>query len=338
MTTLFMKENFSAILRDSTYTITAAAAGRYSLFYSLSPDGFTSDAWLCDFERTASVADPAASERCYFHLLDENANHWVTASRELAFSTIKNFRELGGYPAADGRYVRWGRFYRSARLTHLNEAETARFASLGVKSLLDLRSAGEISAHPDPVLEGAEQKAISAILQMDGNEKDFDPAHLITQSAEQMREDAREFMDIYRAMPFGNAAYQWMFDRLLAGQTPLLFHCTAGKDRTGVAAALILLALGVPRNVIEADYMRTNLCCEDDIRQMIKKYYTQGQPDFVKEYLTCIAGVGIQNLAAALDEIDKRYAVPEEFFFAQYGLDAKKIADLRSLYTQPVHA
>ena len=105
------------------------------------------------------------------------------------------------------------------------------------------------------IYSGAEQMRISAMYQMDGNEANFDPAKLFTLSEEEMREDEAYFEGVYRTMPFENPAYRWMFDRLLSENTPILFHCTAGKDRTGVAAALILLALGVPRTVVEQDYI-----------------------------------------------------------------------------------
>lgn len=332
-----MLNMFSVLMDSNRYTITAQTKGNYNLFYSLSPDGFTSDAFLCGFADAATVENPTGVERCYFHILDENANHWVAAVRVLPFSKVENFRELGGYPAKENRFVKWGRFYRSARLTHLDEEETLRFMALGMKSVLDLRSTGEIAAYPDPIFERVEQKAISAIIEMDGNEKNFDPAQLLVQTEEEMRKDEADFMNIYRNMPFHNAAYQWMFDRLLEEKTPILFHCTAGKDRTGIAAALILMALGTPRSVIEEDYMLTNLCCQKNIEKMIEKYYKPGQPVFVKEYLSCIGGVGLHNLAAALDAVEEKYPTPEAFFEAEYGLTAQKLSLLQSIYTEPVH-
>lgn len=332
-------EPFTTARSEAGYTVTAAVPGRYSLYASASPDGFTSDAWLCDFTHTAAVADPMPGRRCWLHVLDDRANHRVTASRLLNFATVENFRDLGGYLAKDGRAVRWGRFYRSAGLSHLDDGEVASLRRLGVRTILDLRSSGEVRRRPDPVLDGCCQKNLSAILQMDGNEKDFDPANLLTQSVEQMKQDEADFMEIYRAMPFGNRAYQWMFDRLCAGSAvPLLFHCTAGKDRTGIAAALILLALGVERDTIEQDYMLTNVCCKKNIEALITGYYTPGQPEFVKGYLTCIGGVGQHNLDAALDAIWEKYSSPERFLECEYGLTAEKLCKLRADYLEAPHA
>ena len=113
-----------------------------------------------------------------------------------------------------------------------------------------------------------------------------------------------------------------------------MFHCTAGKDRTGVAAALILLAFGVPRAVVEQDYMLTNRCCSAGIQKLIQTYYRPGRPDFVKDYLTCIAGVGLHNLAAALDELEKRYQSSEQYFQDQYDLKPEKLEKLRDTYLQ----
>lgn len=328
---------FAAHKTKDGYTVTAARPGQYSLFTSASPDGFTSDAFVADFNELAELSDPMPGERCYFHVLDDKSCHYVTSLRVLPFQSVENFRELGGYRTEDGRFVRWGRFYRSARLSHLTAKETDEVASLGIRTLLDLRSGGEISRHPDPEFPNAEYRAISAILEMDGNEKDFDPAHLLTQTPEEMKQDEQDFMDIYRAMPFSNRAYEWMFERLLSAQAPILFHCTAGKDRTGIGAALILMALGVPRKLIEEDYMLTNQCCRSNIDSLIGQYYRDGQPEFVKRYLTAIGGVGLYNLEAALDEIENRYGTKEAFLEREYGLGEKKLGMLREMYLEAPH-
>ncbi|MEG0803574.1 MAG: tyrosine-protein phosphatase [Pygmaiobacter sp.] len=325
---------FTVDFEEQGYQITAVKQESYRLFYSVSPDGFTPDALLCTFQGTVTVLDPLPGQRCYFHLLSDEGAHYVTAARVLDIAGVDNFRELGGYVAQDGRLVRWGRFYRSARLSPLAEADTGRFEQLGVRTILDLRSSGEIGDHPDPHFAKAEHQAISAIIAMDGNEQNFDPAHLLTQSVEEMRCDEQAFMNVYRLMPFGNKAYGWMFDRLLSHKTPLLFHCTAGKDRTGIGAALILMALGIPRSTIEADYMLTNRCCRHNIDALTAKYYREGQPQFVKDYLACIGGVGLHNLAASLDEIEARYATPQAFLSTEYGLTDDKLAALRAAYLE----
>ena len=248
------------------------------------------------------------------------------------FKDIVNFRELGGYIAKDGRQVKEGQFYRSARLTGLCEEEREKFLSLGIKVILDFRSKGEINQYKDPEFSGIENKAISAILEMDGNEKDFDPEHLFKQTPEEMKQDELDFMEIYKAMPFGNKAYVYMFECMLTEKMPILFHCTAGKDRTGIAAALIFMALGVERKVIEEDYMVTNICCADNIEKIVTKHYKDGDPEYVKHYLSGIGGVCLHNLTAAIDEIEKRYATYEDFLLNEYNLDTAKLDKLKSMY------
>ena len=327
-------ERFETQPAANGWQVTAAKQGAYTLYWSLSPDEFCPDYRVGQFEQTITFADPAPHDRCYFHVLDEEQNHDVTASREIILSGMENLRELGGYLALDGRAVKYGRFYRSARLTGLGPKEVDWLKQLRLRTVLDLRSEKEAQDYPNPVLPGAEQMRISAMYQMDGNEANFDPAKLFTLSEEEMREDEAYFEGVYRTMPFENPAYRWMFDRLLSEKTPILFHCTAGKDRTGVAAALILLALGVPRTVVEQDYMLTNCCCSAGIQKLIQTYYRPGRPDFVKDYLTCIAGVGLHNLAAALDEIEKRYQSYEQYFQDQYDLKPEKLEKLRDTYLQ----
>ena len=174
---------------------------------------------------------------------------------EIKFEGANNFRELGGYRAADGRQVKYGLLYRGANLDLLkSEADHARLASLGLREILDLRSAGESAAHPDPAVPGAHYQRVCGMRNADGTEMDFSG-----QGIERLRQekeafersvgrpvhDFEWFSALYREMPFRNPAYHALFALLEGRRVPVLFHCSCGKDRTGIGAMLILLALGV---------------------------------------------------------------------------------------------
>ena len=93
---------------------------------------------------------------------------------EIKFEGANNFRELGGYRAADGRQVKYGLLYRGGNLDLLkSEADHARLASLGLREILDLRSAGESAAHPDPAVPGAHYQRVCGMRNADGTEMDF---------------------------------------------------------------------------------------------------------------------------------------------------------------------
>ncbi|MBC5582033.1 tyrosine-protein phosphatase [Anaerofilum sp. BX8] len=327
---------FETQRRPEGYRIFGTEEGAYTAYHSLSPDGFSPDNSVAGFARELLAPDLYPGRRSYFHILDEAGGHFVTAPRDLGFESVRNFRELGGYPAADGRRVRWGRFYRSARLGGITPEEKQRFAQLGIRVVLDLRSDGEIAQMPDPVFEGSEQKVISALIQKNKQQVNLDPSVLFTFSPEEMLEDDAAFTERYRQMPFDNEAYHYLFDKLEKGETPVLFHCTAGKDRTGVAAMLILLALGVSWETIKEDYMLTNLFCGDILDEVLDKYYKPGQPEHVRHFLTCIAGVELRNLEAAYESVLARYGDVQRYFSEEFGLQGARMERLRDRYLEEV--
>jgi protein-tyrosine phosphatase len=164
-----------------------------------------------------------------------------------------NLRELGGVPAQGGRAVRRGALYRSAALGELTPGEQAALAGLGVRAIIDLRYNSERAAQPTPwaALGCGDYWALDHEPARSG-----DLSHLLANST-MTREDAHELMvGVYRDLPFRHVeALQRLFRTAAAGEGPMLFHCTSGKDRTGMSAALLLSALGAPREAILADFM-----------------------------------------------------------------------------------
>lgn len=248
----------------------------------------------------------------------------------LPFEGADNFRELGGYPVQDGRRVRHGIFWRSGAPAKLvSEQDRRLFESLGIRTIFDFRSAAERQYLPDPNFPGVTLYEISAILDENGTEVNFDPRELVAQG----REAARRYLEhgipqIYRQLPFDNPAYCKLFACLLNGEVPVLFHCTAGKDRTGMAAALILLALGAGRETIRQDYLLTNRWRADTIRAA-----QAAQPERADE-LGLLMGVRGEDLDMALDAIDRAYPSMEAYFEAELGLDAAALQALRSMYLE----
>jgi protein-tyrosine phosphatase len=165
-----------------------------------------------------------------------------------------NFRDLGGYPAHDGRPLRWRVLFRSDHLGGLTSDDRAQLQALGLRRAFDFRGIQERAAVPYDV-PGVQQHALS-----------IEPT--VTQRMDALVAAGRTLTgeivaglmrDLYRGLVSDQAhRFAELFEHLLDGDTPLVFHCTAGKDRTGVAAALVLLALGVSRALVEQDFMLTN--------------------------------------------------------------------------------
>ncbi|MGC9666467.1 tyrosine-protein phosphatase [Planosporangium sp. 12N6] len=175
----------------------------------------------------------------------------TAVERIIRFSTVFNFRDLGGYEAADGRTVRWGRVYRSDGLHRLVDDDFEEFAALGVRTVLDLRRPDELAA----------DGRVADSLRLDYHNVNFHadmwPDHNLGPD-----DMPRYLADRYAEMAEGGltgrngvgAALRLIADSRSA---PLAFHCAAGKDRTGVLAALTLSLLGVSDDDIAADYALT---------------------------------------------------------------------------------
>lgn len=256
-------------------------------------------------------------------------------SRVLSFEKLDNFRDLGGYIGHDGRAVRSGLLFRGPALSLLQtEADLAHFRALGVVSVMDFRSSKEREDKPDNIPQGVAYYPVSAITAPDGSEVNFDLPSLFGGTADDLRELFRSVHTGYARLPFANQAYRQMFRLLIDGQTPLYFHCTAGKDRTGVAAALILLALGVPREQVRQDYLLTNACRVEVIGRMTQRLAPRfGEAD-AAELAQLLCGVQEESLNLALDAIESRYATYEAFFEEEYGITPQLREKLYAMYLQ----
>jgi protein-tyrosine phosphatase len=163
-----------------------------------------------------------------------------------------NFRDLGGYRTDDGRITRWRVLYRSGSPAGLTDKDMAELARRGIRTVCDLRTAEERAAEPSPFAAAGNDIAYwTRDYAADGGDL---MAVLGGPDASAARSRAA-MIAFYRELPEAHApAFRQMFAYLAQGRVPLAFNCSAGKDRTGMAAALVLSVLGVPRETIIADY------------------------------------------------------------------------------------
>jgi protein-tyrosine phosphatase len=187
------------------------------------------------------------------------------AERLIALSGGHNFRDMGGYPAAGGRHTAWGRLYRSGTMVALADEDHAVLDRLQLRLVCDLRSTRERTNKPSRL----PARPAYEVWSRDHRTSAADVVEAI-QSPEAHEGSGRELMrDLYRDLPYEQSeSYKVLFARIAAGDLPLVFHCTAGKDRTGVAAALLLDLIGVPREVIFEDFALTDHAF-DNLRRMI---------------------------------------------------------------------
>jgi protein-tyrosine phosphatase len=255
--------------------------------------------------------------------------------RQLPFENAPNFRDLGGYKSSDGRSVRWGMVYRSGELSKLSADDEYYLERLGLKRIVDFRSEKERSEAPDRVAPdsaiamvrmpmpvfGADFSMIKEMIDSGNLERDKLANVLVVAN----RQLVTDYTDVYK---------QWFDDLLATNGMPMMFHCTAGKDRTGLAAALLLLALDVPMDTVMNDYLATNTYTADKIDKTIRwvNYGSLFQTD--GEALRPVLGVEKAYLEAAFATIDREYGSLDNYFVEGLGLTADKRQQLKNLLLQ----
>ncbi len=229
-----------------------------------------------------------------------------------------NFRDVGGYATQDGQRVKRGRVFRSDHLAGLTPGDLQQLRSWGVTHSLDFRGAAECAATPYAI-DGVQRVALtiepSVIAKMQA---------LLARGIEPSTEDTVELMcGTYRDFVNHNASTFGRFlKHLLEPPTPQVFHCTAGKDRTGFAAALLLSALGVDRATIEHDYLLTNQLYRRDPN-------VEGKgPAHVMQVLW---GVQPAFLHAAMEAVDQQHGGMQAYLHGAIGLSTQDVTNLRSL-------
>lgn len=237
-----------------------------------------------------------------------------TYTRVLPLEGAYNVRDLGGYAGAGGKTVRWKTVFRSGDLNKLTGSDTAYLENLGLKTSVDFRSEQEIKTAPDKTIPGLREIVWLPIIPGDmiaaiGTIK---PDHLPRLIEEVYVNIVRNYRDEYK-----------LFFNLLAEKehTPLLFHCSAGKDRTGIGAALFLASLGVDRETIMQDYLLSNECLKGKYDFILKSY-----PQYAP--LTSVRAAYLQK---AFQTIDTEFGGVEHYLTRELGVDLHR---MRGLYLE----
>lgn len=264
-------------------------------------------------------------------------NTHPTPGTQLPFAGAKNFRELGGYEADEGKHIKWGCIYRGVPTALLtSDADRAKLDSLGLRLILDLRSEAEVErVGSDYVPDGARMTRICGLCAEDGHEVSFAPTD-IEELLQGKPDSGLNFMEaVYKRMLFGNKAFKELFRALEAGETPILFHCAGGKDRTGVAAMLILLALGASDDVICADYEQTNICLRDEIDAVWAEHADEiaANPERKQFYLGMV-GVHPEAAPYVLRTLRESCGSAESYLEQEYGLTPARLMRLRRMYLE----
>lgn len=253
--------------------------------------------------------------------------------RHLPFDGAINLRDIGGYRGRDGRAVRWGQIYRSGHMAKLGEQGLAQLAALGITEIHDFRRPEERQRAPTPalpatVVDGYDMSIGSVSKFWDylfaggmNDERAFD---LVLNS---YRHCAAEVVPGYRQL----------FSHLLRDEPgATLFHCAAGKDRTGMAAALILSALGVERETVVEDYMLTREYFDSEVLMgLIEEHLRNaGAKEWQRSWLEPYCSVYPEYLESFFDSVEELSGSVDSYLHEQLGIGPAECEALAARYLQ----
>lgn len=297
-------KDFFVTKTDNSFTLSPQIAGEYELSVSRSPD----DAGEYIGVYSGDTTVECGIERPFFHALWQDGRRSTGALHTVAAEGMVNLRDIGGYNG-DGGFVRYNAFYRGERLYNLTEKGAEQFAALGVRYIADYRSVGEAASRPDPERFSSVYHGLPAIVIEGG--MGFSSERVPLYTDDDYAAMLAEFVGYYDTLPFNSTAYRHLFRQLVEGTVPVYFHCTAGKDRTGFAAALILTALGVPYETVEYDYLISNTLRAGQIAAIMK--LCEGLTDVAKTSLSQMLNVRPEYLRRSFSLIRERYGSFERY-------------------------
>ncbi|MET9696425.1 tyrosine-protein phosphatase [Streptomyces sp. NPDC006529] len=254
-------------------------------------------------------------------------------STEPELTGVRNFRDVGGLPATDGRRVRSGQVYRSGHLAHATETDTEFLASLGLHTVFDFRNAADHALEgPDVELPGVRNVNLPLSDPADGTEfwrmvRDGDLGQL--REALGDGKAARRMAASYREIVTTRTAeHRRVVQALARNEVPVLMHCAAGKDRAGLSIAVTLLALGVEREAIVADYLESNAP-----HRRYKVRRSGGTPEArspeVMELLAPLFDARAEYLHAAFETLEEIWGSTDRYLAEGLGLAPETLDELR---------
>lgn len=250
-----------------------------------------------------------------------------------------NFRDLGGYQTTDGHTVKWRKLLRTGSLANINSADQQLLEQIPVTVDIDLRSPAEVKQDPDKPLKTASYHHLPVF-----DTDETDASHSDEEITKRMQEAGngyRHMSSVYQRMTTigsARAAFRTLFTLLLEnkGEGAVLFHCTAGKDRTGMAAFLILSALGVPEETIMQDYLLTNTATkqfrEEWLKQLRERYQGLPNQEILLENRNALSSVNADYLLSAINSIKEQTGDVNHYLTDYLNLSNSDLLTLRNLY------
>ncbi len=298
----------------------------------LHPEGSLELHYLEQPSREARLSGLPPARRHVFRLRDQHGTEVLVSERHLWMQGTPNFRDFGGYLTADGRRLKWGYLFRSGQLSALSDQDVELLGSLGLDLVCDFRRLEEQQTDRSRLPEPGRPRVVSLPIVPGTRSRFFEEAR------EHMG-DARAMFDFMREINREFAedqveTYGRMFREILAvHDARFLVHCAAGKDRTGFAAAIIQLALGMPRERVMQDYLLTARFYhpERELARLRRKYRLE---HMLAESILPMLEVHEAYLESAMSSIERLFGSVENYLREALGVGVAEVAELRGRYLE----
>ena len=274
----------------------------------------------------ANISGLDPDTRYYFEVVFSDGTKTRISERRVQLEGSVNFRDLGGYRAKDGRRVKWGQVFRSDNLGRLTDRDVNYLQKMGIRRVCDFRTRAEIKKRPDRYPPGDQGKSLLLPIQ----HGESDPADTFDRikngDIDWMTE---EYMITGYINNIENFAPLWgTFFKTVADPSnrPLVFHCTGGKDRAGVAAALLLLALDVPPETVVRDHGLSNMYIAAVLEGIYDRIRNMGiEPDEISAYFSAPQSA----IIAVLEHLEKAYGSAANYLISRAGIDEQRLDRLK---------
>ncbi len=321
-----LKEPFEAIHSiDGKYSIVNVNKVTYNLYVGNSSETIHwEEAIATNISDSVYTLNAMSKHREYFGLVS-NGDTTILSNRHIKMEGPINFRDIGGLKTKDGKQVKWGLLFRSDKLSECTTSDTLKMEALGIKTIIDFRNNTETKEEPDVY-----PSAIHHIHIATGD--DFDTKNWIQQLKDKDPYELKNMMsDLYLDIPLKySQSYREYFSLLLHEEnTPLLFHCTAGKDRTGMASAFLLYILGVDEETILNEYSLSNYYYAEKIAEYKSKFKFYGIDEGIADAIMYNKQEYLKNI---FNGLAKEYGSFDNFLLEACGVDEEAKLKLKALY------
>lgn len=258
----------------------------------------------------------------------------IISGRQIHFKNAVNFRDIGGLKTQDGKTVRWGKIFRSDNLSRLESGEFEKFNEMHIKTVYDLRTDHEIKGREDHLPANVKYLHTPTVQDREGEIAKL-RAKVISGQISEAQANEQTVRFYQDAVSVNVTAMREIIRQITDSNKPVLYHCSAGKDRTGIVSALILSILNVDRQTIVNEYLLSNYYRKKKTEKMLGKAKLAKiiKPKMDLNAIKVFMTVDESFINATFDVIDKTYGGIDLFIKNQLEIDPKKRKEIIEKFT-----